>query len=75
MPKIRKQTSNRRTLRKKYSVAKKVVNHNRKIKKESRNLIKSGMTCKRTKKTIGIPNLFPHKEQMLDAMERKESAN
>jgi hypothetical protein len=75
MPKIRKQTSGRRTLRKKYSVQKKVAHHHRKIKKESRGLIKAGMTPKRQKKALGIPNLFPHKEEMLDAIERKESAN
>ena len=74
MPKIRKQTSKRRTLRKKYSVAKKVVNHHRKIKKESKHLIKGGMTPKRQKKGMGIPNMFPHKEEMLDAIERKEHA-
>ena len=47
MPKIRKQTSGRRTLRKKYSVQKKVAQYHRKIKKESRELIKAGMTPKR----------------------------
>ena len=73
MPKIRKKTSKVRTLRKKYSVEKKVREAHRKIKKESRGLKKHGFTPKRTKKNPGIPNLFPEKEAMLNAMERKEN--
>ena len=73
MPKIRKSTSNRITARKKYSVLKKVREHHRKIKKVSKKLKKEGLTPKRIKKTSGIPNLYPYKEEMLDAMERRES--
>ena len=73
MPKIRKSTSNRITARKKYSVLKKVREHHRKIKKISKNLKTQGLTPKRMKKGAGIPNLCPFKEEMLDAMERKES--
>jgi len=71
MPAVRKKTSKRRTLRKKYSVDKKVKDHHRKIKKEARGLKKHGITPKRTKKNPGIPNLFPEKEAMLNAIERK----
>jgi nuclear GTP-binding protein len=63
--------SKRITLRKKYSVDKKVKEHHRKIKKEAKKLGKLGITPKRTRITPGIPNLYPFKEQMLDAMERK----
>jgi nuclear GTP-binding protein len=67
----RKHISKRVTLRKKYSVDKKVKEHHRKIKKEAKKLGKVGFTPKRTKLAPGIPNLFPFKEQMLDQMERK----
>ena len=73
MPKIRKSTSNRITARKKYSVLKKVREHHRKIAKVSKKLKKEGLTPKRVRKTTGIPNLAPFKEEMLDAMERRES--
>ena len=71
MAKTHKIMSKRITLRKKYSVDKKVKEHHRKIKKESKKLGKMGFTPKRSKVTPGIPNLFPFKEQMLDQMERK----
>jgi nuclear GTP-binding protein len=68
MPKVRKKTTKVRTLRKKYSVEKKVKQHHRKIKKEVKGLAKHGFTPKRAKKNPGIPNLFPEKEAMLNAM-------
>ena len=71
MPKVRKHISKRVTLRKKYSVLGKVKEHHRKIKKEARGLKKQGITPRRTKKSPGIPNLFPQKGEMLDALERK----
>eukprot|EP00351_Strombidinopsis_sp_SopsisLIS2011_P002231 CAMPEP_0116888864 /NCGR_PEP_ID=MMETSP0463-20121206/24118_1 /TAXON_ID=181622 /ORGANISM="Strombidinopsis sp, Strain SopsisLIS2011" /LENGTH=76 /DNA_ID=CAMNT_0004554519 /DNA_START=34 /DNA_END=264 /DNA_ORIENTATION=- len=73
MTKIRKKSSKRVSLKKKYTVEKKVKEHKRKIKKESRKLTKAGLTPKRSSKQMGIPNLFPFKEEMLDAMERKET--
>ena len=54
--------SKRITLRKKYSVTKKVKEHHRKIKKEGKKLGKIGLTPKRGKIAPGIPNLFPFKE-------------
>ena len=72
MPKVRKKTSKRATLRKQHSVQKKVKEHHRKIKKESKKLRAAGFTPKRMKKSPGLPNLFPHKEEMMDAMERKQ---
>jgi len=73
MPKVRKSSSKRVTLRKKYSVDKKVKEHKKKIKKEARKLSKLGIIPKKSSKANGIPNLFPFKEQMLDAMERKQN--
>ena len=73
MPKIRKKTSKRPTLRKQYSVQKKVKTHHAKIKKEAKKLSKLGITPKRMKKNPGLPNLFPHKEEMLIALERKQN--
>lgn len=43
MPKIRKKTSKRPTLRKQYSVQKKVKDHHKKIKKEAKKLKKIGI--------------------------------
>ena len=73
MPKIRKKTSKRATLRKQYSVQKKVKDHHKKIKKESKKLAKIGVVPKRLKKMPGLPNLFPHKEAMMDQLERKQN--
>ena len=73
MPKIRKKTSKRPTLRKQYSVQKKVKEHHRKIKKESKKLSKLGLRPKRMKKQPGVPNLFPYKEEMLESLERKQA--
>lgn len=73
MGKVRKSTSKRVTLRKKYSVDKKVKDHKKKLKKEVRKMKKTGVIKKASKKTPGIPNLYPHKNDMLDAIERKEA--
>ena len=73
MPKVRSNSSKRVTLRKKYSVDKKVKTHKKKIKKEVKKLKQQGLSHKRSSKVQGIPNLYPFKEQMLDAMERKQN--
>jgi nuclear GTP-binding protein len=75
MPKIRKKTSNRQTIRKQYSAVKKVKDHKKKIKKQAKKLSKIGITPKKLKKQPGIPNLYPYKEEMLDALERKDKIN
>ena len=75
MPKIRKKTSKRATLRKQYSVQKKVKDHHRKIKKEAKKLGKLGLRPKKMRKGPGIPNLFSQKEEMLEALERKQNLN
>lgn len=71
MTKIRKKSSKRNTLRKQYSVAKKVREHKKKLKKEIRTMKKSGVQ-KPIPKVLGIPNSFPDKEKMLDEMEYME---
>lgn len=73
MPKIRKKTSKRPTLRKQYSVQKKVKDHHKKIKKEAKKLTKMGMQPKKLKKSPGLPNLYPFKEEMMDQLERKQN--
>lgn len=73
MPKVRTKTSKRATLRKQYSVQKKVKTHHTKIKKEAKKLSKLGIRPKNIKKNPGLPNLFPHKEEMMDALERKNN--
>ena len=73
MPKIRKKTSKRPTLRKQYSVQKKVKDHHKKIKKQAKKLNKIGITPKKLRKEPGLPNLFPHKEAMIDALEAKQN--
>ena len=44
MPKVRKRTSKRQTLKKKYSIFKKAKEHRRKIKKEAKKLKAKGIT-------------------------------
>ncbi|KAG0139634.1 hypothetical protein CROQUDRAFT_666217 [Cronartium quercuum f. sp. fusiforme G11] len=72
MPKIRKKTSKRGSTRMREKVKHKVKESHKKAKKEA----KKDVTWKsRVKKDIGIPNLFPYKEQVLaeqqEAKERK----
>ena len=52
---------------------KKVKDHHKKIKKEAKKLSKLGIRPKNIKKNPGLPNLFPHKEEMIDALERKNN--
>ena len=72
MTKIRKHSSKRITLRKKYTCEKKVRDHKKKLKKEIRNMKKGGILKKPISKGVGIPNLYPFKNEMLDQLERKE---
>merc|ERR1712137_1396224 len=65
--KVQKKTSKRQPLRKKYKVERKVREHNRKARKDSRLNPKSGK-----KKDPGIPNLWPFKEQMLNRIQAQQ---
>ena len=74
MPKVRKTISKRVTLRKKYSVDKKVKDHKKKLKKEIRKMKKTGIVNQKPMKKIqGLPNLYPYKQDLLDSIERKEA--
>ena len=73
MPKIRKSSSKRATLKHKYSIAKKIKDSKKKIKKEAKKLKAMGIAPKKMKKQMGIPNIFPFKEELLNSIERKEN--
>lgn len=73
MPKIRKNTSKRVTLKKKYSIQKKVRDSRKKIKKEAKKLKAMGIAPRKLKKSGGIPNIYPYKEELLNQIERKEN--
>ena len=72
MPKIRKSTSKRTTLKKKYSIQKKIKDSKKKIKKEAKKLKAQGIAPKKSKKGSGIPNIYPYKEELMNQIERKE---
>eukprot|EP00357_Protocruzia_adherens_P018379 CAMPEP_0115017700 /NCGR_PEP_ID=MMETSP0216-20121206/28293_1 /TAXON_ID=223996 /ORGANISM="Protocruzia adherens, Strain Boccale" /LENGTH=432 /DNA_ID=CAMNT_0002388607 /DNA_START=30 /DNA_END=1328 /DNA_ORIENTATION=+ len=71
MPKFGNKQSKRQTLHKKHKVEKKVREHTRKLKKEARKQRAMGVIPK-LKKDPGIPNIYPFKKDLLDAMERKQ---
>ncbi len=71
MTKPRKHISKRLTLRKQYTVVKKVAEKQRKLKKEIRKMKKYGVV-KKMPKSLGIPNSFPEKGKMLDEIEAAE---
>lgn len=73
MPKIRKSSSKRSTLKHKYSISKKIKDSKKKIKKEAKKLKALGIAPRKLRKESGIPNIFPFKEQMMNSLERKES--
>lgn len=59
MPKIRKRTSKRQTLRKKYSIQKKVKDSKKKIKKEAKKLKKQGIVAR----SNDLPYIKVNREQ------------
>lgn len=72
MPKIRKKTSKRVSLRKKYAVDKKVKDHHKKIAKKAKQLVKAGIRPVAAKKdAVTIPNTFPDKENLINIMEQQ----
>lgn len=73
MPKIRKSSSKRSTLKHKYSISKKIKDSKKKIKKEAKKLKAMGIAPRKMKKGSGIPNIFPYKEQLMNNLERKEN--
>jgi nuclear GTP-binding protein len=74
MPKVRTKTSNRITIRKKYSVAKKVTDHHKKLRKEIKKMKKGCTnTQKPSKVKKGLPNSYPFKGDVLDQIEADET--
>ncbi|CDW80860.1 gtp-binding protein- [Stylonychia lemnae] len=71
MPKIRKRTTRRVTLKKKYSIQKSAKDTKRKIKKEAKKMQKRGILHKNTKKEVVIPNSYPYKEELMNEAEKK----
>ncbi|KAH9259076.1 hypothetical protein BASA81_002696 [Batrachochytrium salamandrivorans] len=69
----KKTVSKRITLKDRYKIQKKVNEHNRKQRRQSKKDQKSGATQRRAlRKDPGIPNLWPFKEQLLRQMEAKK---
>lgn len=68
----KKHKSKRITARQRYSIEKKVREHQRKVRKELREASKNGRTRKSAKKPIGIPNSVPFKEEILMEVERRK---
>ena len=61
------------TLKQKYKIQKKVREHHRRLRKEAKKAKKAGLLVKRNSKVTKIPNLYPKKQDELDAQDlRKE---
>mmetsp|Transcript_12597 Transcript_12597/g.15864 ORF Transcript_12597/g.15864 Transcript_12597/m.15864 type:complete len:514 (+) Transcript_12597:113-1654(+) len=65
----KKYISKRVTLKDKYKIQRRVVEHNRKKRKQAKKDIKNGV-IKHKKKDPGIPNSWPFKAQLLDEIAR-----
>lgn len=64
--------SKRKTLKHKYKVEKKVRQHHKEVRRGNRH---KPAVRKISKKDPGIPNLWPFKQQMMEALERKREAD
>ena len=61
------------TLKQKYKIQKKVREHHRRLRKEAKKAKKTGLIVKHSSKITKIPNLYPKKQEELDAQDlRKE---
>ena len=61
------------TLKQKYKIQKKVREHHRKLRKEAKKAKKAGLAVKHVSKVTRIPNLYPKKQEELEAQDlRKE---
>ena len=61
------------TLKQKYKIQKKVREHHRRLRKEAKNAKKAGLAIKHASKVTKIPNLYPKKQEELEAQDlRKE---
>lgn len=66
-----KRQSKRTTSRKQHKITKKANEHNRRLRKEAKKLRALGMAKKTSKSDNRIPNLYPFKRKMIEALERK----
>ncbi|CDH55771.1 predicted protein [Lichtheimia corymbifera JMRC:FSU:9682] len=62
----KKPQSKRIKLARRYSIKRKIDNHNRKVRREAR---KNPKAANKPKKDPGIPNSFPFKEELLNQIE------
>jgi hypothetical protein len=60
-------------LKMKHKIRRKGVEKRRKMRKEIRTMKKAGIYRKK-KNRLHIPNLFPHKLRIIEAMERRKNA-
>ena len=61
------------TLKQKYKIQKKVREHHRKLRKEAKKAKRAGLAVKHASKVTRIPNLYPKKQEELEAQDlRKE---
>jgi nuclear GTP-binding protein len=72
MVKVHGKTSKRVTLARKYNIQKKVGSAKKKSNRAARKLKKMGLAPRNKEKTLGLPNLFPFKMQMIQQAERKQ---
>ena len=60
------------TLSKQYKIQKKVRQHHRRLKKEAKKLKALGIYQTKSKKENPLPNLYPYKKKLIEAMERRK---
>lgn len=74
--KLKRHTSKRVPLARKYNLQKKVKAHHDKLKKQANGLKKSGVVANRKKgaslSSISIPNAWPHKRELLAELQQKK---
>jgi nuclear GTP-binding protein len=76
--KLKRHSSKRVPLARKYNLEKKVKAHNKKLKKHANSLKKSGVLAQKkrgaTAASISIPNAWPHKRELLAELQQKKEA-
>ena len=72
MVKVHGKQSKRIPLKRKYSIMKKISGAKKKAARTARKIKKLGLAPPRKEKNLGLPNLFPYKQQMIEQAERKE---
>jgi nuclear GTP-binding protein len=67
-----KKISKRQSLHKVHKIDKKVKQHHRRLKKEAKKMKALGISKTRSKSDNPIPNLYPFKRKLIEALERKK---